>query len=140
MTRTLLRILPAAALIALAVPGAAEAQTLNVRRSEHAPSLRTAEQQTTFAAAKEVLHTLFEAQRAHYSANRRFATSLEELPGLDMHPEIDLRFAAETEWYVATVGDADIGFTQHVVTLYERDRAAANAVGEAQRARASGGR
>jgi hypothetical protein len=140
MTRTLLRILPVAALIALGAPSAVEAQTLNVRRTEHVPSLHTTEQQTTFAAAKETLSALFEAQRAHYDANGRFATSLEELPGLDMHPEIDLRFAAEAEWYVATVGDADIGVTQHVVTLHERDRVAANAVGEAQRAEASGGR
>jgi hypothetical protein len=137
MTRTLLRILPVAALIALAAPCAADAQNLNVRRAEHVPSLRTTEQQTSFAAAKEALSALFEAQRAHYEANRRFASSLEELPGLGVPPGITLAFAGEADWYVATVGDADIGVTQHVVTLYERDREAAAAVGDAQHAEAT---
>jgi hypothetical protein len=140
MTRTLLRIIPLAAVIALAVPCAADAQSLNVRRTEHAPQPRTTAQQADFAAAAETLSALFDAQRAYYAAHRRFAASLEELEEFDVPPEAALAFAAEADWYVATVGDRNIGVRQHVVTLYERDRAAADAVGEAQRVAATDGR
>lgn len=119
-----------AAALALAAPASADAQ-LRVSRSQMAPSPRSEAQEASLAAVNAELNALFDAQRAFFAANGRYAASLAELPGLSVRTESRLVLAIGPDWYVALGGNEEMGVMQHIV--YTGERVPAEAV-EAARA------
>lgn len=123
-----------AAALALAAPASADAQ-LRVSRSQMAPSARSEAQEAGLAAVNAELNALFDAQRAFFAANGRYAASLAELPGLSVRTESRLVLAIGPDWYVALGGNEEMGVMQHIV--YTGERVPAEAV-EAARADSRG--
>lgn len=123
-----------AAILALAAPGAASAQ-LNVSRSQMVTTQLDAAQQARLDAVNAELNALFDAQRAFFAANGRYAASFAELPAFSTRPESRLVLAVGPDWYVALGGEQEAGVMQHIV--YSGDRVPQAAV-EAARQDARG--
>lgn len=120
-----------AALAPLALATDADAQTMNVRRSQMARSTETAA--ATMARADEQTRALFDAQRTFRAANGRFAT-LAELPEVALTTSF-ISFSSGRDFYVVLAGTLEDGIVQDVVTIEPAEASAP----EAQAGSASGG-
>lgn len=104
-----------AAVLAVAAGSATASAQVNVRRSQLVTHERTEAQVAAFTGVNADLNALFDAQRAFFREHRRWAVSLDELPGFSARPESRLVLTVGPDWYVAVGGDEQMGTAQQIV-------------------------
>jgi hypothetical protein len=124
-----------AAILAIGTGPATASAQVNVRRGHLVTGERTEAQVAAYAGLNADLNALFDAQRAFFREHRRWAVSLDELPGFSARAESRLVLTAGPDWYVAVGGDERMGTAQQIV--HEGSEAPAEAI-QAARADARG--